>query len=98
MHRSNIEREPEYVRERTGGPQNLGRVYLLSLALCAALIATTAVGYESEWPDIMTVTASTTNTGLYKRADSKTSLTFCDTVEHSSQANLKPASWRRFDI
>jgi hypothetical protein len=38
MHRSNVEREPEYVRERTEGPQNLGRIYLLSLALCAALI------------------------------------------------------------
>ena len=97
MHRSNVEREPEYVRERTEGPQNLGRIYLLSLALCAALIATTAVGYESEWPEVKTITASTANPEFYQRAAGKTPLTFCNTAEHTPGADPKPA-WRTFDI
>lgn len=98
MHRSNVDREPEYVRERTEGPQNLGRVYLLSLALCAALLATTAIGYESEWPDVMTVTASTAKPELNQRADGKTPLTFCNDIERSSEASQKLALWRTFDI
>ncbi|MBA8881018.1 hypothetical protein [Phyllobacterium myrsinacearum] len=98
MHRSNVDREPEYVRERTGGPRNLGRIYLLSLALCAALVATTAVGYESTAPDVTTVTASATKAGLNQRVDDKTPLTFCNNVEDATKADQKLLLWKKFDI
>ncbi|MGO4450344.1 hypothetical protein AB4Y96_15580 [Phyllobacterium sp. TAF24] len=98
MHRSNVDREPDYVKERTEGPQNLGRIYLLSLALCAALVATTAVGYESNWPDTMMVTASTTQAGINQRVDDKNPLTFCNNVECSTNVDQKSSLWKKFDI
>ncbi|SDP91875.1 hypothetical protein [Phyllobacterium sp. OV277] len=98
MHRSNVDREPEYVTERTEGPKNLGRIYLLSLALCAALVATTAVGYESNWPDTMMVTASTTQAGINQRVDDKSLLTFCNNTERSPETAQKTSLWKKFDI
>ncbi|UGX89138.1 hypothetical protein [Phyllobacterium meliloti] len=98
MHRGNVDREPEYVTERTEGPKNLGRIYLLSLALCAALVATTAVGYESEWPDTFTVTAFTAKAEINQRVDDKTLLTFCNNAERSPETAQKTSLWKKFDI
>ena len=39
-HRQNIERDPEYVRERIEATQNFGRKYLISVGLFAILITT----------------------------------------------------------
>ncbi|PSH70206.1 hypothetical protein CU102_03715 [Phyllobacterium brassicacearum] len=39
-HRQNIERDPEYVRERIEATQNFGRKYLISIGLFAILITT----------------------------------------------------------
>lgn len=41
----NIDRDPEYVRERIEGTHDLGRKFLVSVALCIALIATIEAGY-----------------------------------------------------
>jgi hypothetical protein len=43
--RRNIERDPEYVRDRIEETKNLGRQYLVSIGLCAILIATIEGGF-----------------------------------------------------
>jgi hypothetical protein len=98
MHRSNVDREPDYVTERTEGPRNLGRIYLLSLALCAALVATTAVESQTGGPDLLTVTASTAKADINQRIDDKTPLTFCNNVEGSTKGDQKSLLWKKFDI
>lgn len=44
--RRNIEYEPEYVRDRIEETNHLGRRYLVSIALCAILIATIEGGFR----------------------------------------------------
>lgn len=44
--RQNIDGNPEYVRDRIDDTHNLGRKYLVSIALCAMLIATIEGGFQ----------------------------------------------------
>ncbi|QND54664.1 hypothetical protein HB779_22505 (plasmid) [Phyllobacterium sp. 628] len=93
-----IDREPDYVKDRTEGPQNLGRIYLLSLSLCAGLVATTAFEAQSEWPDIMSVTSSVTKAQMNQRINDKSSITFCSDGEKPAHDIRKASLWREFDI
>jgi hypothetical protein len=56
MYKSNIDRDPDYLRDRIEGTHDMGRKYLISIALCAGLIATTAI--ERQWFDTLTVSPS----------------------------------------
>jgi len=71
---------PEYVRDRIERTNNLGHKYLVSVGLCAVLIATIQGGYGNS--DLFAGSVSAARHAVSETSPQQTTATMCSTEIH----------------